>query len=260
MKGLINNTEPQIGSRMKVGDILMGPIGTIQKVQRLEKRDNKIYAMPQNIEWNTKVMPDKEGCELVMSAFEIKEPPTQFLCWLKFDELNMEETLNKIYSQVSEKEAIKEIYTLGNVGPNIKWWDQFCKQIDFTKLNLFSPMYSLLVTLKPYRREITGYNQMIDRMVEAIKQQGKDNEASLIESFVKWKIETAPKEITLDETDHLASFDYYAGLSYAKKRNLKQSTYLQDVRKGTHFVVSCGDVIVKVSETDFPEVERRELN
>lgn len=81
----------------------------------------------------------------------------------------------------------------------------------------------------------------------------------MIESVVKWKIQTPPKEITVDETDHLASFDYYTGLSYVKKNNLKQSSDLQDVRKGTHYVVSCGDVVVKVSETDFPEVERTKL-
>ena len=257
MEGVTQNTEPQIGSKMRVGDIFTGPIGTVIKIQMLQKRDGKVFAMPQNEEW-PKNSPDNEGCSLVISSKSTSD--TGYLCWVKFDELDIDTTLAKLY-EPSENEVkhCMKVYELGNVGPNIAWWEQLCEKIDFDKLGSAGTMYSLLVTLKPYRREIKCFNTMIDRMIEAIKKQGKDNEDRLIESVVKWKIQTPPKEITVDETDHLASFDYYTGLSYAKKNNLKQSTDLQDVRKGTHYVVSCGDVVVKVSETDFPEVERTKL-
>lgn len=55
-----------------------------------------------------------------------------------------------------------------------------------------------------------------------------------------------PKEITFDpELDaHIASFDYYTGIAYAKHHNLKQTTQFHDVMNNTHFMVCCGDVIV----------------
>lgn len=68
-----------------------------------------------------------------------------------------------------------------------------------------------------------------------------------------------PNEIVVDETDHLASFEFYSGKRFAQEKNLKQSTNLQDVRNGSHFVVSCGEVIIKVAATDYPEIERRQL-
>lgn len=68
-----------------------------------------------------------------------------------------------------------------------------------------------------------------------------------------------PNEITFDEFDHLASFEFYSGKRLAKEKNLLQSTNLQDVRKGTHFVVSCGEVIIRVEATDYPDIERRIL-
>lgn len=70
-----------------------------------------------------------------------------------------------------------------------------------------------------------------------------------------------PTDITID-TDtgqHTASFNFYDGIYYAKLLNLKQSTSFSDVSKGTHFIVCCGDVMLKVKETDFPSVQRREL-
>lgn len=70
-----------------------------------------------------------------------------------------------------------------------------------------------------------------------------------------------PKEITFcKETKiHTASFGYYDGVNYAKEKGLIQSTNFSDVRKGTHFIVCCGDVMIKVEETEFPEIKRREI-
>ena len=56
-----------------------------------------------------------------------------------------------------------------------------------------------------------------------------------------------------------ASFSYYDGIHYAKEKGLKQSTEFSDVRKGTHFIVCCGDVMVKVEETDYPDIKRRDF-
>jgi len=68
-----------------------------------------------------------------------------------------------------------------------------------------------------------------------------------------------PTEITqcCDTDLNTASFDYYSGIAYAKENNLKQTTDFADVRKGTHFIVMCGDVMIKVEPTDFPEMKRR---
>lgn len=68
-----------------------------------------------------------------------------------------------------------------------------------------------------------------------------------------------PKEITLDEVsnEHIASFDYYSGINYAKDNNLEQTIQFSDVFKGTHFIVCCGDIMITVKSTDYPEIERR---
>lgn len=70
-----------------------------------------------------------------------------------------------------------------------------------------------------------------------------------------------PKEITKDTDDGLevASFEFYTGQAYAKEKGLIQATNFADVSKGTHFIVCCGDVMVKVESEDFPNIERRLL-
>lgn len=70
-----------------------------------------------------------------------------------------------------------------------------------------------------------------------------------------------PKEITRDSDNgvNVASFGYYDGIEYAKEKGLKQTTNFSDVFAGTHFIVCCGDVMVKVEETDYPEMIRREI-
>lgn len=70
-----------------------------------------------------------------------------------------------------------------------------------------------------------------------------------------------PKEITKDSdnSDNIASFDYYTGIHYARENNLKQTTKWNEVKAKTHFIVMCGDVVVRVDETDYPEIERRIL-
>ncbi len=70
-----------------------------------------------------------------------------------------------------------------------------------------------------------------------------------------------PIEITkcVDTHLHTASFDYNNGIQYARENNLQQSTEFSDVRKGTHFIVCCGHVMIKVEPTDYPEIKRREF-
>lgn len=69
-----------------------------------------------------------------------------------------------------------------------------------------------------------------------------------------------PKEITIDSDNNdvqIASFDYYSGLAYAKELNLKQTSMFHDVLNKTHFIVCCGDVMIKVEPTDFESIPRR---
>lgn len=71
-----------------------------------------------------------------------------------------------------------------------------------------------------------------------------------------------PKEITndLDAGDvQYASFGYYDGIAYAKQHNLKQTTSFRDVDEKTHFIVCCGDVMIRVESTDYPEIIRRQI-
>ena len=70
-----------------------------------------------------------------------------------------------------------------------------------------------------------------------------------------------PNEITrdIDTGQHIAHFSYYDGVKYAKEHNLKQTTSFMDVANKTHFIVCCGDVMLRVSETDYPEMKRREF-
>lgn len=68
-----------------------------------------------------------------------------------------------------------------------------------------------------------------------------------------------PTEITecCDTALNTASFDYYTGIKVAEQRGLKQTSNFADVRAGTHFIVCCGDVMMKVEETEYPEMKRR---
>jgi hypothetical protein len=68
-----------------------------------------------------------------------------------------------------------------------------------------------------------------------------------------------PKEITRCEDTEIdtASFEYYSGIKEAKVRNLKQTTNFIDVVKYTHFIVSCGEVMIRVNHEEYPEIERR---
>ena len=70
-----------------------------------------------------------------------------------------------------------------------------------------------------------------------------------------------PTEITIDSDNntHIASFSYYDGIYRAKQLNLKQTTHFGDVMNKTHFIVCCGDVMIKVEETDYPEIKRRTI-
>lgn len=71
-----------------------------------------------------------------------------------------------------------------------------------------------------------------------------------------------PKEITLDEESgkHIASFDYYTGIQYAKEHNLKQNLNIEgSLFNKQGFIVCCGDVMTQVEEMDYPEIERRLL-
>jgi len=70
-----------------------------------------------------------------------------------------------------------------------------------------------------------------------------------------------PKEITkcVDTHLHTASFDFYTGMKYAKENNLLQTTEFSQVREGTHFIVCCSDVMVKVESSDYPEITRRDF-
>ena len=56
-----------------------------------------------------------------------------------------------------------------------------------------------------------------------------------------------------------ASFNYHTGIAYAKSKKLEQAGRFQAMAQGTHFIVCCGDVMVKVEATDFPEIERRSI-
>ena len=70
-----------------------------------------------------------------------------------------------------------------------------------------------------------------------------------------------PTEITrcIDTDLNTASFGYYDGIQYAKDNNLEHTTNFSDVRKGTHFIVCCGNVMVKVEPSDYPDMIRREF-
>jgi hypothetical protein len=72
-----------------------------------------------------------------------------------------------------------------------------------------------------------------------------------------------PKEITVEQRDtgnlHIASFGYYDGVEHATELGLKQTTSFKEVNQFTHFIVCCGDVMVRVEEQDYPEIDRRIL-
>lgn len=68
-----------------------------------------------------------------------------------------------------------------------------------------------------------------------------------------------PKEITRDTDDNtdVASFGFYDGIAIAKEMGLIQGVRFKQVIDKTHFIVCCGDVMIRVEPTDFPQIERR---
>jgi len=68
-----------------------------------------------------------------------------------------------------------------------------------------------------------------------------------------------PKEITQnkDSGHNIASFSFYEGRQFVNKYNLKYTTSFSDVFKGTHYTICCGDIMVKVESTDYPEINRK---
>lgn len=68
-----------------------------------------------------------------------------------------------------------------------------------------------------------------------------------------------PKEITInsDNNKHIASFKYHDGIRYINKKGLEQTTSFKEVFEGTRFIVCCGDVMVNIEPTDYPEIKRR---
>lgn len=72
--------------------------------------------------------------------------------------------------------------------------------------------------------------------------------------------QVSPKEITIDPDNNnveIASFGYYDGSFYVKEAKLKQTGSFEEVIAGTHFMVCCGDIMVKVEPTDYPKITRR---
>lgn len=69
-----------------------------------------------------------------------------------------------------------------------------------------------------------------------------------------------PKEITKDSLNReFAFFDYSTGMHYVREHNLKPSIYYYEVAQGSHYLVTCGYVAVKVSSTDYPDIQRKLL-
>lgn len=68
-----------------------------------------------------------------------------------------------------------------------------------------------------------------------------------------------PKEITRYSNIgvDIASFSYYEGKAFTTLHGLMQTTDFKDVYTGTHFTVCCGDIMVKVEETNYPSMDRR---
>ncbi len=68
-----------------------------------------------------------------------------------------------------------------------------------------------------------------------------------------------PKEITqdIDTGINIASFDYYTGIKVVKERGLEQTTSFKKVNSSTHFVVCCGDVMIRVQPEEYPQISRR---
>jgi hypothetical protein len=69
----------------------------------------------------------------------------------------------------------------------------------------------------------------------------------------------APKDITKDsETQkEFASFGFYDGIHLAKENKWKQVSDFSDLQHNKTFLVCCGDVMIAVKPTDYPELERR---
>jgi len=70
-----------------------------------------------------------------------------------------------------------------------------------------------------------------------------------------------PKEITkdIDTGIEIASFSYYDGINYCKEAGLHHTTDFQKVNHGTHYIVCCGDVMIRTDKEMWSNIERKIL-
>lgn len=68
--------------------------------------------------------------------------------------------------------------------------------------------------------------------------------------------EITPNEITIEFGHHIAEFDYYDGIRYAKEQDFLFTTRQDDIYQGHYYLVSCGKVYLEVNELDYPEIKR----
>ncbi len=71
-----------------------------------------------------------------------------------------------------------------------------------------------------------------------------------------------PKEITIDPDNNnaeIAHFSYYDGISYVRENGQQFTTSYRMILTGDYYMVCCGDVMLRVEPTDFPEIPRRTI-
>lgn len=90
------------------------------------------------------------------------------------------------------------------------------------------------------------------------KQTQTNNKKELTDSFTY-----VPREITTieygNELVHIATFDFYSGLAYVKAQGCKHTIEFRKVYENSCFIVCCGDIMVRILSTDFPNIIRRPL-
>lgn len=193
---------PVVGERIKAGDPLRGPICIIEKIQRVDRIDvensdiKKWKLMPQDEEYDTKSVPDKDGYDEVLlvpiaTDGDMDNVKQIYIVWCNHENKvpTKEEILEKIYGE-NENEKIQAIVELDFFGGKFQEVADVLNEIDLVRANHGSVLWSAMCVLNnsPQLKDFVDIDKFLEKVDIAIKTiDNVKGEEGFIESVEKFK-------------------------------------------------------------------------
>lgn len=193
---------PVVGERIKAGDPLRGPICIIEKTQRVDRIDvensdiKKWKLMPQDEEYDTKSVPDKDGYDEVLlvpiaTDGDMDNVKQIYIVWCNHENKvpTKEEILEKIYGE-NENEKIQAIVELDFFGGKFQEVADVLNEIDLVRANHGSVLWSAMCVLNnsPQLKDFVDIDKFLEKVDIAIKTiDNVKGEEGFINSVEKFK-------------------------------------------------------------------------